>query len=46
MLDLSQVASAFGVAPGPPYILAYDVNKDGAINVLDLSFFAGRTGLC
>jgi polyhydroxybutyrate depolymerase len=46
VIDLSQVAGAFGPAPGPPYIVQFDVNKDGAINVLDLSFVAGQFGNC
>jgi hypothetical protein len=46
VIDLSQIAGAFGPAPGPPYIVQFDVNKDGAINVLDLSFVAGRFGVC
>ena len=46
VIDLSQVAGAFGAAPGPPYIAPFDVNRDGVINVLDLSFVAGRSGPC
>jgi hypothetical protein len=46
VIDLSQIAGAFGPASGPLYLVQFDVNKDGAINVLDLSFVAGRFGVC
>jgi hypothetical protein len=46
VIDLQQVAGAFGPSTDPDYITDYDMTRDGAINVIDLSFVSGRFGAC
>jgi hypothetical protein len=46
VIDLQQIASAFGPPGSPQYLVAFDVTKDGTINVLDLAFTAGHAGAC
>ena len=48
VIDLSQIAQEIGVyaLPGTAVQRDFDMTKDGAINVIDLSFVAGRFGAC
>ena len=46
VIDLQQLAAAFGPSTDPDYLVNFDVTKDGSINVLDLSFVAARSGAC
>jgi hypothetical protein len=48
VIDLQQVATAFGpyALPGQPDHVAFDVVKNGDINVIDLQFVAARGGAC
>jgi hypothetical protein len=45
-VDQSVVAAAQGTAPGPPYILAFDLNKDGYVNSTDLAIQGRQLGAC
>jgi hypothetical protein len=45
-VDQSLVSSAQGTAPGPPYILDFDLNKDGVINSTDLLLQGKVLGAC
>lgn len=45
--DLSQIAQAFSfTSSSPAYILDFDMNKNGAINSVDLLFAASHFGSC
>jgi hypothetical protein len=44
--DQQLVASASGAAPGPPYILDFDLNKDGYVNSMDLLIQSRVLGAC
>ena len=44
--DQSLVVAAQGAAPGPPYILDFDLNKDGVINSTDLLLLNKALGAC
>lgn len=46
VVDLQQIASAAGTAASPGYLAAFDPNKDGGINVIDLQFAARHIGAC
>jgi len=45
-VDQSLVSSAQGAAPGPPYILDFDLNRDGVINSTDLLLLNKMLGAC
>ena len=47
-IDLAQIGAEFGTysSPGTPAQVTFDLNKDGSINVLDVSIAAGVEGAC
>lgn len=46
IIDLQQVAQAFGLSSSPNYLTNHDMNKDGFINVIDLQQVARQVGAC
>jgi hypothetical protein len=44
--DLGNVASAFGAATAPNYIVDFDIDKNGTVNAADLGLTAARFGAC
>jgi hypothetical protein len=45
-IDLQQAAQSFSATQAAPYILDFDVNKNGQINAIDLQFIARQFGPC
>jgi hypothetical protein len=46
VIDLSQIAGAAGNSMSPNYIVHFDANKNGMIDVIDLQFVAAQNGAC
>ena len=49
VIDFRETARHFGLpygAPGPTYLVNFDVTKDGAVNVIDLQQVLGRFAQC
>jgi len=46
VIDLQQVALSVPPSGGAGYVIGIDVTRDGYINVIDLQFVAGQSGLC
>lgn len=45
-VDLLIVAMSYSTREGPKYVPDFDMNKDGAINAIDLQFVLSRFGNC
>jgi hypothetical protein len=46
IIDVAQVVLAVGLPSSPSYVPPFDLNRDNAINVIDLQFGAKQMGMC